>query len=70
MKLTVLVVFVCVANAYSAAVNKDETDSIPQLDLQDELVRQVGNDDGDDVSFKLRRSCIYTKEIKICVLMF
>ena len=66
MKLAVLVLFVCVANVYSAAVNKDETDSIPQLDLQDELVRQVGNDDGDEVSFKLMTSCIYTKS----VLMF
>ena len=62
MKLPVLVLFVCAANVYSAAVNKDETDSIPQLDLQDELVRQVGNDDGDDVSFKLMTSCIYTKK--------
>ena len=49
MKLLALVLFVCVANAYSAAVSKDEIDSIPQPDLLDALDR--GYDD--DVSIKL-----------------
>ena len=54
MKLLALVIFVCVAHAYSAAVSKDEIDSIPQPDLLDALDR--GYDD--DVSINLMRPYI------------